>query len=431
MSISYDKSRAADKVKFEGRSADNALSFRPASKGAGEERPFVELDPGERLRLAYGHLEAMRRLNGGYLSGHSPGEEGADRCDSIRLRDVMYAAYANEYVGAYDRMVESHRLIMNVFLRSRQDIARAVRRRTCPGDCADGVVPAAVHSVTLEGAGGGRRHLLDLLGLFLFRTGELVKRGFGVMGPDRSETLMLLRDIVLYLSTVRWSTEPDFGLWEEGPDLHSSSVGSVLAGLTMWHDDGYYDYRYAGGVPLHDYLPVPGEFIEAGRGALDRLLPAESPTRPYDLAQLSLVWPYAIVNDSQALGILENVETGLVRKRGVVRYHGDMYFNSDEAAPGGNEAEWPLGFAWLSAAYSEMALRAARLGGIFSPPAEYIEKAETYIERLESVMTADGRVPELYSGGQASSGAAFAWGQGLYVVARQMLALARERPGGL
>ena len=422
MSVSYDKSKAAERVKFEGRSAGDAFPFRPASKGSGEARPFVELDPGERLHLAYGRLEAMRRLNGGYLSGQG---------GSIGLSDVMYASYANEYVGAYDRMVESHRLVMNVFLRSRQDIARAVRKRTRPGERPDGAVPASVHPVTLEGAGGGRPLRLDLLGLFLFRTGELVKRGFDVMAPDRPETLMLLRDIVLYLSTVRWSAEPDFGLWGEGPDLHSSSVGAVLAGLAMWHDDGCYDYRYPGGVPLHDCFPVPGEFIEAGRAALEGLLPAESPARPCDLAQLSLIWPYAVVNDSEARGILERVERGLVRKRGVIRYHGDMYGNSDESSPGGNEAEWPLGFAWLSAAYSEMALRAARLGGVASPPVEYIEKAETYIERLESVMTADGRVPELYSGGQAGPGGASAWGQGLYVAARQMLALARERPDGL
>ncbi len=386
------------------------------------ERRFRELSEREKLLQAYRHLEELRRLNGGYIASPYKGEDGVDRYNVFWLRDIMYATYANEYIGSFDKMIESYRLILRIFQKYRHKISSGARKRHYLGSCADEVIHARVHPVTLEEiTHEWGHHQLDIFGLFLYKSGDLIKKGHNVIGTDEGEVLLLLRDIVLYLTTVRWHSDPDFGVWEEGPEVHSSSIGSVLAGLTMWHDDGYYHYKYSYPIDLHTYVPIPQEFVEAGRDALNRILPAESASRPYDMAQLSLIWPYNIITESQAHQILKNIEENLVRERGVIRYPGDLYFNADPALPMGNEAEWPLGFAWLSIAYSKLALRALRMGGMFGRPSDFIERSRWYLERLESVMTDDGKVPELYSGGKMNANVPLAWAQSFYVVARQSL----------
>ncbi|MBE7415422.1 MAG: hypothetical protein HS130_09440 [Deltaproteobacteria bacterium] len=290
-----------------------SVNIKEALKG----RSVTELKDDEKLMLAYKHHEELRQLNGGYIASDYCGDKGGDRYNVFWLRDIMFATYANEYVGAYDKLIESYRLIIRIFQKYRQKITNGARKRTYLGSCADEVIHARVHPVTLEEiTNEWGHHQLDIFGLFLYKTGDLIKKGHNVISTDQAETQILLRDIVLYLTTVRWHSDPDFGVWEEGPELHSSSIGAVLAGLTMWHDDGYYHYKYKARIPIHQYMPVPQEFIERGRSALERLLPSESASRPVDLAELSLVWPYYIINDSQALQIISNVEKRLVRGTG-------------------------------------------------------------------------------------------------------------------
>ena len=394
-------------------------------------KSFKELGPKEKLRVAYRHLEKLRQLNGGYIASPYRGESGGNRYDVFWLRDIMYATYANEYIGAYDKMIESYRLILNIFKKYRHKISSGARKRHYLGSCADEVIHARVHPITLEEiTSEWGHHQLDIFGLFLYKTGDLIKKGFNVLGTDYAETLILLRDIVLYLTTVRWHMDPDFGMWEEGPEVHSSSVGSVLAGLTMWHDDGYYHHKYKHQIALYHYLPIPQEFIETGREALNSILPRESETRPYDLAQLSLIWPYNIVTEGQIHTILNNVENNLVRHKGVIRYPADRFCNANPKEPEGNEAEWPLGFAWLSIVYSKLAYRAiGRMGSAFGKPTELIEKARYYLSRLEDVMSPDGKVPELYSGGRMNWNLPLAWAQSFYVIASQSLERIYELTG--
>ncbi len=183
-------------------------------------------------------------------------------------------------------------------------------------------------------------------------------------------------------------------------------------------------------MDLFRYLPVPQEFIEYGRDSLDRILPAESHSRPFDLAQLGLIWPYNIVTEEQASQILGNIETNLVREKGVIRYPGDLYYSADPSEPVGNEAQWPLGLAWLSIVCSKLAYRDLLRGGIFEKPKLYLEKAEHYLAGLEAVMTDDGKVPELYSAGVMNPNVPLAWAQSFYIVASQSLANVHEALGG-
>ncbi len=395
-----------------------------------EGRSFRELTPREKLLVAYTHLEELRQLNGGYVASPYQGENGGDRYNVFWLRDIMYATYANEYVGSYDKMIESYRLILQIFQKYRHKISSGARKRHYMGSCAAEAIHSRVHPVTLEEiTHEWGHHQLDIFGLFLYKTGDLIKKGHRVITVDQPDIMILLRDIMLYLTTVRWHSDPDFGVWEEGPEMHSSSIGSVLAGLTMWHDDGHYHYKYSHQIDLHDYLPVPQEFLEAGEESLKKLLPSESESRPYDLTQLSLIWPYNIIKEAHTKRILRNIETKLVREKGVIRYPGDLYHNADPENPVGNEAEWPLGFAWLSIAYSKLATRSLRLGAIFGKPHEFIRKSEEYLVRLENVMTEDGKVPELYSGGEMNWNVPLAWAQSFYVVARQSLTRVHETVG--
>jgi phosphorylase kinase alpha/beta subunit len=388
---------------------------------------FREMSPKEKLTLAYKHLESLRQLNGGYVASPYTGDKGGDMYKVFWLRDIMYATYANEYIGAYDKMIESYRLVLTIFQKYHYKISSGARKRHYMGSCADEVVHARVHPSSLEEiTSEWGHHQLDILGLFLYKSGDLIKKGHKVIGAEEAEVRVLLRDIVLYLTTVRWHSDPDFGMWEEGPEQHSSSVGSVLAGLTMWHDDGHYHSKYRHEVNLFTYVPIPQEFLEIGRESLNRLLPAESASRPFDIAQLSLIWPYNIVTEVQAKAIIGNIEANLVRDRGTIRYIGDVYYSADKDNPVGNEAQWPLGFAWLSIVYSKLASRSISVGKLLGSPEEFINKSQEYLDRLEAVMTDDGKVPELYCGEHMNPNVPLAWAQSFYIVARQNLANVRD-----
>ena len=110
------------------------------------------------------------------------------------------------------------------------------------------------------------------------------------------------------------------------------------------------------------------------------MLPRESKTYAFDLSQLSLVWPYKVVNKKQAMEIINNVEYHLVRDRGVVRHKNDYYYNAD---PDGysKEAEWTFGFMWLAIIYKMFADK---------------ELAKEYFDLAVSVQNDKGEMPELY-----------------------------------
>lgn len=152
-----------------------------------------------------------------------------------------------------------------------------------------------------------------------------------------------------------------------------SSVGACLAGL----------YEIKGIVYVPDFL------IEAGQVAISSLFPKESLTKDFDLAQLSLVYPYNLLSNVQTKIIVEQVENNLLRNAGVLRYIGDSYYNSaleetrklPESFYVGKEAEWTMGIPWLALCY-------IRLGDQ--------KKAEYYIRQAESLMLEGSKLPELY-----------------------------------
>jgi GH15 family glucan-1,4-alpha-glucosidase len=383
---------------------------------------FSDLPFDRQIAFAYEQLEQLRQLNGGYVASPYSGEEGYDRYDVYWLRDIMYATYANEYLGLYDKVKQSYSVVLTVFEKFHHKIIRGVRKRPDLLHAKGAVVHARVHPTTLEEiTDEWGHHQLDIFGLFLFKTGDLQKQGFRVIRTN--EHIQVVKDILSYLWTARWDSEPDFGMWEEGPEVHSSSVGAVLAGLTMWHDHGFYDYKYRTTIDISQTIPVSERFLEDGWRALEQLLPRESVSRPYDFAQLSLIWPYNILKDQ--LGrqeeIIHNIEHHLVRAYGVVRYPGDRYFAADREQPLGREAEWPIGLAWLSICYSKLLQQALRLGASRATVDHYLARSRRHLEHLEEITTPDGQIAELFTSGKSSHNLPLGWAQSFYIVAKLSL----------
>ncbi|WEG13826.1 glycoside hydrolase family 15 protein [Pullulanibacillus sp. KACC 23026] len=201
----------------------------------------------------------------------------------------------------------------------------------------------------------------DAIGAFLWGVGEGRRYGQQVIRDE--DDWRILQKLVDYLACVQYWQAEDNGMWEENMELHASSVGACVAGLKA--------------VKL--LVNVDKELIKKGEETLRFLLPRESRTKETDLALLSLIYPYRVVDRQMALKILSNVTKQLERERGCIRYVNDQYYNE------GCEAEWCFGFPWLGLCYRELGLH---------------DQAEAYYEKTLSILPDDWRVPELYIGGR-------------------------------
>lgn len=380
----------------------------------------------ERIRLSYSTLERLRRPNGGYIASPYSADDGSgDAYNVFWIRDIMFATYANEYLGCFDKMIESFRLVLDIFKRYHLRIIKASILKPNVLDQRGLFMPARVHPTTLETiTDDWGHHQMDVFGLFMYKMGDLIRKGYGFRFT--AEDFTLISHIRNYIFNMGF--EEDFGMWEEGPEAHSSSFGAVLGGLTMWFDQGFYDYKYKQKTEIGTLVPVSQRMVANGNKALAELLPRESPSRPYDMAQLSLIWPYAIVDYETKLMILENIETHLVGTRGVRRYPNDVYSGHGTVAHEGETAEWPLGLAWLSICFSKLAEYEQDFDANHHPihlsweqRSAYFDLAVKYFIQLESAMTPEGYVPELYLGTQMGHNTPLAWAQSFHIISGQML----------
>jgi phosphorylase kinase alpha/beta subunit len=204
----------------------------------------------------------------------------------------------------------------------------------------------------------------DSVGAILFKIGELegIRKGMILNNDDDKR---IVQKLVWYLESIEYWHDIDSGMWEEDEEVHASSVGACVAGLKM--------------VKNNTTLEVPQELIDKGKISLIRLLPRESERKFVDLALLSLIWPYDIVDEKQRKDILANVEYHLVRKKGVIRYKNDHYYNKNVDGYS-EEAEWTFGLSWLSMIYG-------KLGNT--------EKEKKYMKMALATITPKGE-PELY-----------------------------------
>ncbi len=396
---------------------------------------FQELPFEERIRTSYQILERLRRPNGGYIASPYMAEDGSgDAYNVYWIRDIMFATYANEYLGCFDKMVESLRLVLDIFKRYHLRIIKASILKPDLLNQRGLFMPARVHPTTLETiTDDWGHHQLDVFGLFMYKIGDLIKKGYGFRFTQ--EDFALIGHIRNYIFNMGF--EADFGVWEEGPECHSSSFGAVLGGLMMWFDQGHYDYKYSHKIEIGHLAPVSERVIAAGTAALGALLPRESAGRPYDLAQLSLIWPYSIVDLDTKLLILRNIENHLAGARGVRRYPGDVYCGKGLSAHHGETAQWPLGLAWLAICYAKLAEHPNDFDAERKPihvpwdrRVDYFERSVEYFTRLEKAMTDEGYVPEMYVGTHVGHNTPLAWAQSFHIISSQMLLnLSHKHPG--
>jgi len=241
----------------------------------------------------------------------------------------------------------------------------------------------------------------DMVGAFLFGVAAGVEHGKRMLRDKKDREIV--QKLVTYLENVEYWHDPDNGMWEEWREVHASSVGACMAGLTKLKQQGL--------------ARVPEYLIQKGMQALQNLFPRESGDKAADLAQLSLIYPYRIYPGKEGREIVERVEAMLLRKRGVIRYEGDSYYSTLEEEFGrglpreryvGTEAEWTFGLPWLGLCHLELG----------NP-----EKAKYYLEWSESVMIKPGVLPELYFSGtdKPNPNTPLGWSSAMYILAREAM----------
>ncbi len=390
-----------------------STEYRPIVLPPG--KTFHDLTPEQRLRVIYGHLDRLRQSNGGYIAAPVPADEDHETLgyDVLALQDLLFASTANEYLGEAERLLGTYSLTLQLLEKFHHRIIDAILRWPDPDEYSSHLFPDRFHPRSLaEMLDGGNGHRIFPVGMLLYKLGDMMKHGFNLV--VRPAEIHLLKDLVQYAHNSRWATEPDEGFWREDLAMRSSSLGAVVAGMTMWQAGGYYDYRYPIHRDLDRLIPVPDRLVAEGRANLMELLPVESEGRDRDLAQLSLMWPFNVLKDDPDLQdeLVTRIE-GLVGDRGVRRFDGDTFMATEDGA----EAEWPLGYAWLATVLSKQVYRDMELGRSRKELDDLIDRAESWVEKLDAVVLPDGSIPELYSGDEPGHASPHGMAHGMYITA--------------
>ncbi|MEM3127139.1 MAG: glycoside hydrolase family 15 protein [Candidatus Woesearchaeota archaeon] len=300
--------------------------------------------------------------------------------DKSWIRDNIYETFGLEEFDR-KRVIRTYRALLDIFLKYEWKIDYAIIAKP---QHKHEYIHARFNPETFgefHEEWGNKQN--DSIGAFLFKVADLEDKGIKVI-RDKND-LRILQKLVYYLKSIEYWHDKDNGMWEENEEIHASSVGACVAGLKR----------------ISKYVFVEQELIEKGTTTLNWLLPRESQTKEVDLALLSLIWPYQITTPEQTKAILDNIEKLLVKKRGVLRYIGDKYYNKD-----GKEAEWCFGFPWLAIIYRQL--------GNFN-------KYKFYTDKTIEAMNEKGELPELYFGetNKHNENSPLGWGQSLAIVAMQ------------
>ena len=203
---------------------------------------------------------------------------------------------------------------------------------------------------------------LDSFGYFFLGIAEGIKEGLDIL-RDESDVDIINR-LIKVLYKIQFWTIADNGIWEEKEEIHASSIGAILSGLTALEEVEFI---------------IPKKLFAEGFKKLNELLPNESSTKNVDLSLLTLLFPFNIVSDDIKEVILDNVHKYLEKERGIIRYQGDKYFNTHK----GKEAEWQMGHSFLYMIYKDT-----------NP-----DKANFYLEKIiKCSIKEDSKIPELYFG---------------------------------
>jgi phosphorylase kinase alpha/beta subunit len=336
-------------------------------------------------RLVKQHLKILNNLK--YKSGLFAASKKflSTGYDKAWLRDNFYECLAFEIIGDWETVRKTYRAILDIFKKHEHKIDCAIAKK--PEHRHQYIHPRYNPETFDEFWEEWGTKQNDSIGCVLFKIGELQKRGIKII--ENEDDKRVIQKLVNYLTTLEYWHDEDSGMWEENEEVHSSSIGACLAGLKMIQGvEGTY---------------VADDLIEKGEEVLQRILPRESTKKFVDLALLSLIWPYNVVDDFQKKEILGNVEYHLLRKKGVIRYKNDHYYNKN---PDGysEEAEWTFGLSWLAIIYNKLKDK---------------KKAEFFLKRAMKTVTERGEVPELYfsNSDKYNENTPLGWSESLFIVA--------------
>lgn len=350
------------------------------------------------VEKSYKILESLRLDNGLYLASSS------SDYNFVWLRDSFYEVlpYLDKNDGVYEGTYHAILDILNDYCWKFDTCSIAK-----PYHAFEYIHPRYLSNGKESHAEWGNcQH--DAVGAILFGIAKGEEYGKKIIRNKQDRDT--IQNIVFYLNLCRYWEDPDNGMWEEGRELHSSSIGAVVAGLKA----------------IKNYVTVSDVLIKRGEKALNKLLPMESPTRKNDLSQLSLIYPYNVVDRETSWQILLGVERNLLRDRGSIRYKGDSYYNSeniddrykDSSHYFGKEAEWTFGLPWLALAHMQLGSD---------------EKAKEYLEKAYSVMLPDGAMPELYyaNSNKYNGNCPLGWSNSLVIIAQERLdKMKKEKDNG-
>jgi GH15 family glucan-1,4-alpha-glucosidase len=331
------------------------------------------------------HLGNLRKLltpTGLFLASNHEVETGYDKA---WLRDNVYEALAFEYSGDWDVVEKDYHSLLDIFDKHIDKINWATTNK--PFESWQ-FIHARYNPETLEEfweSWGNKQH--DAVGAVLYKLADFELQGHSMLRNKTDHRTV--QTLIYYICNVEYWHDPDSGMWEENEEVHASSIGAVVAGLKKWQQVGTMD--------------VDQDAIDRGEAALKNLLPRESESKFSDLALLSLIYPYNVVEPDMAKQIVDNLVYHLEKEHGVMRYKFDQYYNKNDDGYS-EEAEWCFGLSWLAIAYK-------RLGDDAS--------AREYLKKATDTITKDGKIPELYlsNSDEYNENTPLGWSESMYVVA--------------
>ena len=305
--------------------------------------------------------------------------------DKSWLRDNFYECLAFIVTKDFKTAKETYKALLAIFLKHEYKIDHAISKK--PHHKHE-YIHARFDPKTFDefwDDWGNKQN--DSIGAILFGIGILEGK-YGQKILTTKDEKRIVTKLVKYLNSLQYWHDKDSGMWEEDEEIHASSVGACVAGLTS--------------IKKYTDIPVPQKYITNGNKVLKGLLPRESKRKFVDLSLLSLIYPYNVVTAKQRDAILEHTIYHLEKKNGVLRYKGDNYYNKNVDGRS-EEAEWTFGFSWIALIYEMM--------GQKKKAKEYILKAENSINKL-------GELPELYfSNTHKFVNSPLGWSESLFIIA--------------